>query len=130
MKPRVFGEIGILKKNKKMYSKLENKGQICIFVGYNEDHAPDTYRLFVMDTKRVVKLRDIIWTNEKLTIDEPQNCDKNDYDIDTDKWIEGEDEIDNILILPNQNKSNLGESSTTEDKHKKRQQTNDSLKGN
>ena len=129
-KPRIFGEMGILKKNKKIYSKLEKKGQVCIFVGYNKDHAPDTYRLFVIDTKRIVKSRDILWTNEKLTINEPNYCDKENNDIDTDKWIEDEDEKDSIMIVPNQNKINLGESSTIKNEHKKRQQTNDSLKGN
>ena len=41
-KPRIFGEMGILKKNQKIFSKLENKGQTCMFVGYSECHAPDT----------------------------------------------------------------------------------------
>ena len=53
-KPRTFGEMGILKKNKKMFSKLENKGQSCMFVGYSNEHAPDTYRLFVLGTRRRV----------------------------------------------------------------------------
>ena len=35
-KPRIFGELGILKKNKKIFSKLENKGQTCMFVGYSQ----------------------------------------------------------------------------------------------
>ena len=32
-KPRIFGKMGVIKKNKKMFAKLENKGQSCIFVG-------------------------------------------------------------------------------------------------
>ena len=62
-KPRIFGELGILKKNKKIFSKLENKGQTCTFVGYSDHHAADTYRLYMLGTGRVVIARDVLWMN-------------------------------------------------------------------
>ena len=51
-RPRIFGEVGTLKKNKDIFAKLENKGQTCLFVGYSEQHAADTYRLYVLETKK------------------------------------------------------------------------------
>ena len=43
---RTFGETGVVKDNKKkMYSKLENRGIVCLFLGYAADHPEDTYRM-------------------------------------------------------------------------------------
>ena len=89
-KPRTFGEMGILKKNKKMFSKLENKGQSCMFMGYSEDHSPDTYRLYVLATRRLVIARDVLWLNAKYNETETTRIDE--PNINTNLWIDSEDE--------------------------------------
>ena len=76
-----------------------------MFVGYSECHAPDTYRLYIMATKRIVNARDILWTNDKyITKKESKPIDE-DPKIDTDKWIEDEDkeqESNEIIRVDNQ----------------------------
>ena len=93
-KLRIYGELGILKKNKKTFAKLENKGQSCMFTGYCDSHAADTYRLYVFSTQRIVKARDVLWTNDKHKIkEEPKTELGRTFDIDIDKWIEEDDGI-------------------------------------
>ena len=84
--------MGVIKKNKKIFAKLENKGQSCMFVGYNE-HSSDTYRIYVFATKRIVKSRDVLWLNTQY--DEYNNIEvkQDDPDIDIDRWIEDEAEF-------------------------------------
>ena len=95
-KPRIFGEIGILKKNKKIFSKLENKGTSCMFVGYSEDHPADTYRLYVLDTKKVVIARDVQWLD--TTINQNRRMMIDNRGIDTSKWIEEEIDLDDAKV--------------------------------
>ena len=49
---RVFGEIGVITNhaNKKVRSKLENRGTTCVFVVYATNHAGDVYRMFNVTT--------------------------------------------------------------------------------
>ena len=58
---RVFGEMGIRTVRKGHQDKLDDRGDICIFVGYPEIHYHDTYRLFKMQTKTIVESRDVRW---------------------------------------------------------------------
>jgi hypothetical protein len=58
---RSFGEMGVVTTGKKIQGKLEDKGTICMFIGYPPNHACDVYRMFNLNTKQVVKSRDIIW---------------------------------------------------------------------
>ena len=51
-----------------MFAKLENKGQTCLFAEYSEEHANDTYRLYMADSKRIVQARDGLWLNKKYKI--------------------------------------------------------------
>ena len=34
-----------------------------MFIGYSDEHAPDTYRFYVLATKRIVIARDVLWFN-------------------------------------------------------------------
>ena len=95
-KPRIFDEIGILKKNKKMFSKLENKGTSCMFVGYSENHPADTYRLYVLDTKKVVIARDVQWLD--TTINQNRKIRIDNRGVDTSKWIEEEIDLDDAKV--------------------------------
>jgi hypothetical protein len=56
---RIFGEACIRTVIKGHQDKLENKGDLCFFVGYPTNHYHDTLRLFNVETKKVVESRDI-----------------------------------------------------------------------
>ena len=63
---REFGEVGIVAKhsNKKVRSKLADRGIPCLFVGYAENHSTDVYRMFNLKTKHILKLRDVLWLGQ------------------------------------------------------------------
>ena len=61
---RTFGEFCTVTNRTKIKSKLEDRGFICIFVGYTENHAGDVYRLYNPTTKQVILSRDVIWHNK------------------------------------------------------------------
>jgi hypothetical protein len=63
---RVFGEICIKSNRKSHKEKLKNRGDVGIFVGYPEDHHFDAYRIFMGDTKKIVKSRDVVWMNKSF----------------------------------------------------------------
>ena len=42
---RTFGEIGIVKTATKTQSKIVNRGEACIFVGYPLNHPSATYQM-------------------------------------------------------------------------------------
>ncbi len=44
--------------------KYEERAIRCIVVGYAKGHAPDCYRLFHPQTRKIILSRDVIW-NEK-----------------------------------------------------------------
>jgi len=58
---RTFGEMGVVADRKKIQGKLEDRGKVCMFVGYPSNHACDVYKMFNLQTMRVFKSRDIIW---------------------------------------------------------------------
>ena len=58
-----------------------------MFIGYNEEHSSDTYRLYILATKRVVKARDVLWLNTQYQPSDGIAPDI-DPDVDTDQWIE------------------------------------------
>jgi hypothetical protein len=63
---RTFGEIGVVTDHtkRKIAGKLEDRGRTCMFVGYAHNHAGDVYRMFTLDTQKVIMSRDIIWLNK------------------------------------------------------------------
>ena len=63
---RVFGEMGVITNhaNKKVRSKLENRGTTCVFVVYATNHAGDVYRMFNVTTWRISMSRDVIWLDK------------------------------------------------------------------
>ena len=88
---RVFGEKGIMtkKSGRDIKSKLEDRGQICTFLGYARNHTGDTYRMRNDSTEQVVITRDIIWTKGKVS----EDTNEDDSDIDEDNDVEPEHEI-------------------------------------
>jgi hypothetical protein len=61
---RSFGEIGVVTTKDNIQSKLKNRGTPSMFVGYSVHHANDVYRMLNLDTKRIIRSRNIIWLNE------------------------------------------------------------------
>ena len=55
-----FGRIGYVTKRTKQ-RKLDEKAWKCVMIGYSDDHAGDTYRMFKPDTKKIVDTRDVKW---------------------------------------------------------------------
>jgi hypothetical protein len=55
----IFWEFCVRTVRKGHQDKLEKKGDLCLLNGYPKDHYHDTFRLFSLDTRMVVELRDI-----------------------------------------------------------------------
>jgi len=47
----VFEEIGIANNTQKLRSKLANCSKHCMFIGYANDHAGDTFKMLNLKTK-------------------------------------------------------------------------------
>ena len=60
---RTFGEMAVvaIHVEKKMRSKLDNRGKTCMFVGYADDHTKDVKRFLNIHTKRTILSRDVRW---------------------------------------------------------------------
>jgi hypothetical protein len=48
----------------KIQGKLTDRGSVCVFVGYRNNHASDVYRLLNLKTNHVIKSRDVIWSSK------------------------------------------------------------------
>ena len=63
--PRQFGEVGfVLKRGKKIKSKISDRGKMAVMVGYVRNSSGDTYRVFHLNTERVTGTRAVKWTNK------------------------------------------------------------------
>ena len=47
-----------------MSSKIKNKGDLAMMVGFSYNHPSLTYRLFKFKTKSIIHIRDIVWLNK------------------------------------------------------------------
>ena len=56
----IFGEVAVVKFGPKIKNKLQNRGEIMVFLGYESHHPNRTYRFLNWSTKRIVHLRDIL----------------------------------------------------------------------
>jgi hypothetical protein len=95
---RVFGEIGIVTDRSKIKNKLQDRGIKCYFVGYALQHAGDVYRMFNLDTKKIMMSRDIIWLNKK---DKSFNSDTR---AGRDKLLEPNPEVNEQSNIPTNRK--------------------------
>ena len=59
-----FGNIAIIKENKMIKSKLDNRGIEAMFVGYADDHAKGVYRFLNLKSGKIVMSRNYVWTNK------------------------------------------------------------------
>ena len=62
---RFSGEIAIVSDhaNKKMRSKLDDRGTTCMYIGYSNHHDKDVYIFMNLKTRGVLHSRDVIWLN-------------------------------------------------------------------
>jgi Reverse transcriptase (RNA-dependent DNA polymerase)/gag-polypeptide of LTR copia-type len=61
---RTFGEIGIVANRAAIQSKMNDRGQPMMFVGYSLGHAGDVYRMLNLSTTKVIHSRDVIFLNK------------------------------------------------------------------
>lgn len=61
---RKFGELGVVKTAASRSSKLDNKGELCVFLGYAVNHPGDTYRMMSVETEKITESRDVTWLNK------------------------------------------------------------------
>ena len=53
---RKFVELGTVRSyDKKIKAKLENRGRVCMFVGYAKDHSGEVFRMYDMGSKGIKK---------------------------------------------------------------------------
>jgi len=57
----VFGEIGVVNNAAPLRSKLANRGMHCMFIGYADNHASGTFKMFNLKTHRIWTTRDVCW---------------------------------------------------------------------
>ena len=60
---KTFGEMCVVTTKKSIQVKLNDRGTVGLFVGYPQNHADDIYRIFNLQTKQIIKSRDLIWLN-------------------------------------------------------------------
>jgi hypothetical protein len=63
---RTFGEMAIIARHsdKKIRSKLSDRGNVVMFVGYSDIHEKDVYQFMNIATKKTMLSRDVIWLNK------------------------------------------------------------------
>ena len=60
---RRWGEAGVVKTKTATTAKLDDRGIICMFVGYAENHSGDCYEMLNLKTCCILQLRDVQWLN-------------------------------------------------------------------
>jgi hypothetical protein len=97
---RKWGEAGTVKIKTTTTPKLEERGITCMFVGYPDNHAGDTYEMLNLETRRVMITRDVIWLNRMYfadadTIDETITNVEEEIEIDIESVNEEEEKEEN-----------------------------------
>jgi len=98
---RVFGEIAVVNDAQKLRSKLANRGEHCMFVGYANDHAGDTFKLLNLKTRRIWKSRDVKWIASTIvTLQEPKPKPPSAKDDDEDENIHAWAQAHGVNVIP------------------------------
>jgi hypothetical protein len=63
---RTFGEMTIIARHsdKKIRSKLSDKGNTIMFVGYSDIHEKEVFQFMHIATKKKMFSRDVIWLDK------------------------------------------------------------------
>ena len=120
-----FGGAGVVTLKHKIHSKLHNKCETCVMVGYANHHADDVYEMWNPTTSELFTTRDVCWLNRMFYTsvifpttgavvikagESAKTTDKDDDDEDSDK----EDALTDKFWLPSQDEqlpSNVNQSS-------------------
>ena len=104
---RTFGEIAIITDNKKIKGKLSDRGKLCLFLGYSENHTGDTYRFLSLNTTKTVMSRDIIWLNKNYAEWKGiKGLNTRKIDEFNDMEDESEDEAEPAIVVSNEEVNN------------------------
>ena len=60
---RTFGEIGIIYDTNKIKSKLKDRGNPAMFIGYSNDHTSNVYK-FLAENNYMIMSRNVTWVNK------------------------------------------------------------------
>ena len=71
---RDFGEAGTVKTRTGMTPKLDDRGVICMFVGYAKEHPKETYLMLDLTTRMVKTTRDVIFLGRMYFPDEDRDA--------------------------------------------------------
>jgi hypothetical protein len=93
---RTFGEMAVLLDNATAnQDKLTDRGRVCMFVGYSDEHPRHTYRFVNLHTNRIVLSRDVKWLNkmwgeyQKIKQENVINIDHDDgYELEEQAFTE------------------------------------------
>ena len=77
-----FGEVGIMTQREKLKAKIKNRGIPCLYLGHADNHGSDVARLLKLETKKVVRSRDLRWLNKTLA---EYMKEKGDFEDDSDE---------------------------------------------
>ena len=79
-----FGEIGIILKPNKIKSKMLDRGQKAMMVGYGTQHGEGVYRMYKFDTGKITQTRDVRWIKQIYAdADWSEKDNKSDSDDDS-----------------------------------------------
>jgi len=87
-----WGWAGVVKTKNKISAKLNDKGTVMMMVGYPDNHAGDSYRMFNDVTKRIVTTRDIAWL-DRMFYSKEGNVYKTEDD--NEFYLSSDDDCDN-----------------------------------
>ena len=60
---KIFGEM-VVAKDHTAKTKIDSRGNVCVFLGYAENHAGDVHRLLNSTTGRILLSRDVQWLDK------------------------------------------------------------------
>ena len=69
-----FGRVGYIAKKDQVNSKMKPKGLVGVMMGYALDHPKGTYKMYNVETNRIILSRDITWHDFKKA-DAPKDLD-------------------------------------------------------
>jgi len=102
---QTFGELAIVTKNPGgvIKSKLDDRGEKCMFLGYAANHAANVYRMYNMSTGKVMITRDVKWTGKINCKNAPENNSAtiDDFDDDILPIINNNNQVPNNNPVPN-----------------------------
>ena len=89
-----FGEAAWVARRDKIASKLADRADKLIFVGYARDHAADVFRFYNPVTRAIRVSRDVRWVNRMWMDDQRREDPSEDDTDDDDSFVDPDDDDD------------------------------------